>query len=154
MCVRRCTFESVRFPEGWALETLYNLDFASRFRTATSPSVVRLYHNDSPDQLTRPNVARMLAAAADHARSFETLLDRHGAALSRWAPGLLMQYTRGLATQQFLAGKRLSGFRTIVKLIRAGGGSLNASAVLLLGMIGRRSLAKAKAHRMQSGFAN
>ena len=36
----------------------------------------------------------------------ETLLDRHGAALARWAPGLLVQYTRGLATQQFLAGDR------------------------------------------------
>jgi hypothetical protein len=150
MCVRRRTFDAVRLPDGHALEPLYHMDFAARFRTATRPAVLLLCHSDAPNQLTRPNVARALAGAADHARSFEALLDRHGAALARWAPSLLVQYTRGLATQQFLAGDRLGGFRTIRRLIRARGGSLSAWAVLGLGLLGRRILAHAQQIRKEA----
>jgi hypothetical protein len=146
-CFRRSTFELVKYPEGRALEPLYHLDFAARFRTATSPAVVRLYHSDAPDQLTRPNVERALASAPDHARSFETLLERHGAGLFQYAPGLLFQYTRGLATQQFLAGDRAAGLRTMGRLIRRQRPPLNTWAVLGLGLLDRRLLAHVQAHR-------
>ena len=146
-CFRRGTFEAAKYPDGRALEPLYHMDFAARFRTATSPAVVRLYHADAPDQLTRPNIARALAAAPDHVRSLTLLLDRHGVALARWAPGLLVQYTRGLATQQFLAGDRAGGLRTIGRVIRTRRGLLSASAVLGLGLIDRRLLAHAQAQR-------
>ena len=149
MCVRRRTFETVKFPDGQALEVLYNMDFAARFHTATSPAIVRLYHTDSPDQLTRPAVVRMLDTAPDHVRSLEALLERHSAALARWAPGLLIQYTRGLATQQFLAGDRMAALRTLARLIQARGGVLSTCAVLVLGLLGRRTLATAKARRMR-----
>ncbi len=150
LCIRRQTFDTVRFPDGHALEPLYHMDFASRFLTASSPAVARLYHSDAPDQLTRPNVARTLATAVDHARSLETLLERHGEALARWAPGLFAMYTRGLATQQFLAGDRIAGVRTIHRLIRTRGGSVGAWTVLGLGLIGRRTLAHAQAHRRRA----
>jgi glycosyltransferase involved in cell wall biosynthesis len=146
-CFRRRTFELVKYPEGRALEPLYHLDFAARFQTATSPTVVRLYHSDAPDQLTRPNVERALASAPDHARSFQTLLERHAGGLARYAPGLLLQYTRGLATQQFLAGDRVGGLRTMSRLIRAQRGPLNTWAVLGLGLLDRRLLAHAQAQR-------
>lgn len=148
-CFRRETFDAVKYPDGRALESLYLMDFAARFRTATSPAVVRIYHGDAPDQLTRPNVARALAAAPDHVRNLEALLARHGAALARWAPGLLVQYTRGLATQQFLAGDRAGGLRTIGRLIRARGGPLSTWAVLGLGLLDRRILAHAQAQRIR-----
>lgn len=147
MCVRRRTFDKVKFPAGRALEPIYHMDFAATFRTATSPSVVRLYHNDAPDQLTRPNAARALASAPDHVASLTAILDRHGPALQRWAPVMLKQYTRGLAAQQFLAGQRLAGARTISRLMRSGDRSLAAWAVLGLGLIDRRVLAHVQARR-------
>jgi hypothetical protein len=153
-CFRRSTFDVVKYPDGRALESLYHLDFAAHFRTATSPAVVRLYHSDAPDQLTQPNVARALASAPDHARAFETLLERHGTGLARCAPGLLFQYTRGLATQQFLAGDRSAGLRTMSRLMRAQGGPLETWAVLGLGLLDRRLLAHAQAQRARKPFTS
>lgn len=147
MCVRRRTFETVRFPEGRALEPIYHMDFAARFRTGTSSSVVRLYHNDAPDQLTRPNAARALSSAPDHVASLTAILERHGPALQRWAPVMLRNYTRGLAAQQFLAGRRLAGARTISRLMRSGDRSVAAWAILGLGLIDKRVLARVQARR-------
>jgi hypothetical protein len=147
MCTRRRSFETVRFPDGHALETLYVFDFARHFLTATSPAVVRLYHQDAPDQLTRPNLNRMMGTAANHVRSLEALLGRHGAALAQWAPALHVQFTRGLATQQFLAGDRAAGVKTVARLIRGGERSLSTWAVLGLGLAGRHALAAVKARR-------
>jgi glycosyltransferase involved in cell wall biosynthesis len=147
MCMRRRSFDTVRFPDGRAVESLYLFDFAERFLMATSPAVVRRYHSDAPDQLTSPTLNQMLESASDHARSFKALLDRHGAALARWAPALGVQYARGLATQQFLAGDRTAGVKTVARLIRAGDGSLNTWAVLLFGLAGPRALALARTRR-------
>ena len=44
LCVRRRTFAQVRCPDS-GFGTLYHLDFSVRFKTATSPVVVRLYHS-------------------------------------------------------------------------------------------------------------
>ena len=149
-CVRRRTYETVKYSEG-ALETRYHMDFAARFLTATSPAVPRLYHSDASDQVSRPNVRRALAQAPDHMRNFQVLLDRHGGALARWAPGLLAMYTRALATQQFLAGDRLGGIRTMGRLIRARHVSLTEWAILGFGLLGRRPLAYAQAeHKRRS----
>ena len=41
LCVRRRTFAQVRCPDS-GFGTLYHLDFSVRFKTATSPVVVRL----------------------------------------------------------------------------------------------------------------
>ena len=123
------------------------MDFAARFRTATSPAVVRLYHADAPDQLTRPNIARALAAAPDHVRSLTMLLDRHGAALARWAPGLLVQYTRGLATQQFLAGDRAAGLQDDQSVDSHASRAVERLGCSGTGAIDRRLLAHAQAQR-------
>jgi hypothetical protein len=153
-CVRRRTFDYVRYTEGGGstsqfgtamAESLYHLDFAARFLTATSPAVTRLYHSDATDQVSRPSVTRALAHAPDHARNYQLLVDRHGAALARYAPELHAMYVRALATHLFLAGDRLAGLKTIGQLIRARHASFPAWAILGFGLLGRRPLAYAQA---------
>jgi Glycosyl transferase family 2 len=158
VCVRRRTFDVVRYTEGGGStsqfgtamsEPLYHLDFAARFLTATSPAVARFYHSDATDQVSRPSVTRALAQAPDHARNYQLLLDRHGAALARYAPGLHAMYVRALATHQFLAGDRIAGLKTIGRLIRARHASFPAWAILGFGLLGRRALAYAQAEHMR-----
>jgi glycosyltransferase involved in cell wall biosynthesis len=163
-CVRRRTYEIIKYAEGGAStrqfgtsmssESIYHLDFAARFLTATSPIVARLYHSDAPDQVSRPNVARALAQAPDGVKNFQLLLDRHGTALARWAPGLLAMYMRALATHQFLAGDRLAGLKTIWQLTRARHGSFAVWVILGVGLLGPRPLAYAQAeHRRRYAYS-
>jgi glycosyltransferase involved in cell wall biosynthesis len=145
--VRQRTFRTVRYPAGRALESLYHLDFAAAFLTKTSAAVVRQYHSDAPDQLTRPNPARALATAADQAESLRALLARHGDALARWAPRLLAEYTRGFATQRFLVGDRFGALRTMSRLPRSQITSPGTWAVLTFGLMGPGPLAWMQALR-------
>jgi glycosyltransferase involved in cell wall biosynthesis len=141
LCVRRRTFAHVRCPDSRHGGTLYHLDFSVRFKTATSPVVVRLYHSDAAAQVTRPSVQSAIAAAPDNAHEIEAILDRHGAALTRWAPGAAFMYQRGLVTQYFLSGNRMQGIRATLRLARSSGRSLSIWVVFALGILNRRALA-------------
>ena len=142
LCVRRRTFAQVRCPDARRGGTLYHLDFAAaRFKTATSPVVVRLYHSDAAAQMTRPSVQSAIAEAPDTVRELEAILDRHGAALTRWAPRAAFIYQRGLATQYFLSGNRMQGIRATLRLTRSSGRSLSVWVVFALGILDRRALA-------------
>jgi glycosyltransferase involved in cell wall biosynthesis len=134
---RRSTFVTVRFPDDRSFEALYHLDFASRFISAAFPEAARLYHHDAGNQLTRPTVDDLLANASDHAKSIETLLQRHGRALQTWAPRIYAQQLVGLATLHFLAGDRATGMRAL----RRAPLSLRAVVVALAGLLGARPLA-------------
>jgi glycosyltransferase involved in cell wall biosynthesis len=140
-CVRRRTFAHVRWPDSRLVGTLYHLDFAARFKTATSPVVVRLYHSDAAAQLGRPSVQSAIAAAPGQVLELETLLDRHGAALTRYAPRAAVIYRRGLVTRYFLSGNRVQGIRATLRLTRSSGRSLSIWVVFALGILNRRALA-------------
>jgi hypothetical protein len=149
-CVRRRTFDTVRYPNGrGSLEVLYHMDFAAQFLTVASPVVARCYHSDAADQFSRPKIDRTLAWAPDYVRTFQALLGRHGDAMARWAPALLVEYTRALATQQFFTGDRRAGLRTIGRLIGARQAPFSAWVVLGLGVVSPRALAHAQAYRMR-----
>jgi glycosyltransferase involved in cell wall biosynthesis len=141
LCVRRRTFAHVRCLDSGRGGTLYHLDFAVLFKTATSPVVVRLYHSDAAGQMTRPSVQSAIADAPANAHEIETILDRHGAALRRWAPGAAFMYQRGLVTQYFLSGTRMQGIRATLRLARSSGRSLSLWVVFALGILNRRALA-------------
>jgi glycosyltransferase involved in cell wall biosynthesis len=148
--VRRATFDFVRYSEGRALESLYHLDFARRYRTFASSEIVRLYHHDAPDQLTKASPRESMRSAADQARQTEELLRSHGEALRRWAPRLFRQMSAGLATMYFLAGDRASGTRAALSSLREQPLSLRQWVVLGAGMLGPAPLAYVKSLRMRS----
>jgi glycosyltransferase involved in cell wall biosynthesis len=145
--VRRRTFERVRFPEDRGLEGVYHLDFSRLFLTRTCPGVVRLYHTDADNQLTRPSVSQVLLSAPDLARNTQELLARHGGALRAWAPKVYWEQVSGLVTLHFLSGSRLKGWRSALKCLRRNPASAKVWATLLIGSLGRRPLACLKARR-------
>jgi glycosyltransferase involved in cell wall biosynthesis len=145
--VRRHTFEHVRYSESRALEALYHLDVAKRYTIASFPDVVRLYHHDAGNQLTRPNRAELLRSAGDQATQTQEVLARHGDALGRWAPRRHRQLVSGLATLSFLAGRRADGVRAAFRFLRMQPIAPAQWLVLVAGLIGPRILAFVKSLR-------
>lgn len=152
LVIRRDTFAAVRFPEGRALEALYHLDFAQRFRSRSCPDFVRLYHHDAGDQLIRRSAKQVIRAASDEANSIELVLRHHGESLRRFAPKIYAMHASGLATLKFLAGDRGSGTRLVMREIVGAGFSLRLLIIFLLGILGAWPLAWFKTMRFRQAI--
>ena len=84
--VKRAAFEKVRYYDDRTLETPFHLDFMKQFNAWSFPDVLRVYHHDAENQLTRPNVNRSIQYARDQASSWELMIKNHGDALKLHAP--------------------------------------------------------------------
>jgi hypothetical protein len=146
-CVRAATFPAIRWPEGHADEALYHLDVARAVDVQLEPDVVRLYHHDAPNQVTRPWMERLLRWAPDSARAVDDLLLRHGHALERCAPRLAALFLAEAATWQFLSGHRQAGLRYALAYGRRSGDWKRAAPVMALGTVGPQMLAWGKTMR-------
>lgn len=140
-CSRVSTFPEIAYPTGHAEEGLYHLDLARCGRISVSPVIVRRYHHDAPNQITRPDMRRTLLFAADAAANADAVLQHHGEALQRYAPTVYAQRLREAALYHFMAGNRSAGLRDARQARRFGGGSFKLLLLILLGMMGRVPLA-------------
>lgn len=147
-CILASTFQYVRFPEDRSYETLYHLDFAARFRTASHVEVARFYHSDATDQNSFvPNPRHWLSVAPDVAGSLERVISRHGVAMARVAPRAFNETLRSAAKFQFLSGNRRRALTLLRELWRRERLSPLSCGILGLGMLGSRPLAWADAFR-------
>ncbi len=109
-CVRRSSFDEVRYPADRMLEDKYHLDFARRFRSRFHPDVLRLYHQDAGNSLVRHLQALdpIVDAAflRDLANGFRLLLEGHGPALRQASRALYGDYVQMAARSALLAGRR------------------------------------------------
>lgn len=140
-CSRTSTFPAIAFPEGHAEEGLYHLDLARIGKVATSPAVVRVYHYDAPNQVTRPDYRRAMRFAPDAASNVDTVLARHGEGLRQHAPTLYRFRLREGALQHFLAGHRRQALRYARDSARVDGISVKLALITILGIAGRVPLA-------------
>jgi glycosyltransferase involved in cell wall biosynthesis len=116
-CIRAATFREIRFPEDRSYETLYHLDFASRFMTRSHAQVARLYHTDAEDQNSFvPNPRHWLRVAPDVARSLNEVVARHGPRMHVVAPNAFDEMLRSAAKFNFLAGDRRRGVGLLLRL--------------------------------------
>jgi glycosyltransferase involved in cell wall biosynthesis len=140
-CSRTSTFPAIAFPEGHAEEGLYHFDLARIGKVATSPSVVRVYHHDAPNQVTRPDHRRALRFAPDAAANVDTVVARHGEAMRQHAPTLYRYRLREGALQHFLAGHRRMALRYVRDAAGLDGISVKLALITILGLAGRVPLA-------------
>ncbi|MHB8453960.1 MAG: glycosyltransferase family 2 protein [Acidiferrobacterales bacterium] len=146
ICVRRTTFNQVRYPEDRSLEMIYHLDFSHAFLTRNSPDVVRMYHQDADNSLCNSfSQEKALRNAPDHARNSELILLRHGDGLGKWAPHVYLVELKGGATNSFLANKRIKGLKYAARYVRQRPFSPDIWIILLFGLLGRQPLAWMKA---------
>jgi glycosyltransferase involved in cell wall biosynthesis len=142
-CVRRGTFPHVRYSDGHSdsEEALYHLDMARAVRVGLCSDVVRLYHMDADNRLTRPRPERSLRYAADGVRHAERVLARHGGALQTTAPTVFVRMLHTAMLYSFLAGNRASGLRYAARQLRAGHRLFRTVAIVLAGLLGPVPLA-------------
>lgn len=139
--VRRSTFEKVRYLGGHAREALYHFDFARCFLVRSCPDVVRAYHQDARNQLTKPNRRRWLEQAPERVRELETLISKHGEALSVLAPRVYSDQLLALARCHFLRGRRLPGLRYAGLALRHRSSWSKLVPVVAFGLLSRNVLA-------------
>jgi len=145
--VRRVTFEKARYYNDRTLEGPYHLDFMKQFNAWSFPDVVRLYHHDAENQLTKPNMSRTIEGAQDQALSGELLLKNHGEALRVYAPQIYRRHVSGLATLSFISGNRLKGIKYSLSSLENNFFSLRNWVILLFGLLGPKPIAWLKSFR-------
>ena len=121
-CVRRSTFQRVRFPDNHGLEDCYHLDFSAQYASIISPEVIRLYHQDAPNSLVKRTATfhstRDRQFVRDRGDNIALALARHTPALRRHAPSLLAEYESRLLTLRLLANDRVDATRALLRLSR------------------------------------
>jgi glycosyltransferase involved in cell wall biosynthesis len=143
-CSRASSFPAVRYSEGHAPESWYHLELVRHGRVVLCREIVRRYHHDAPQRVTRPVPRQSLRWAADEVDDLQRVLTTHGDALRRLAPSTYFLNTAAGATSAFLCGRRLLGVRLCVQLLRRGPFSPRTWFLLLVGLIGRHPLAAAQ----------
>jgi Glycosyl transferase family 2 len=150
-CMQREVLEGGNYFAGrrGAVEALWELDLARREPSLWVPDVLGLVHADAPNSLIRDVgarrlIERLLLDAPDQRWMAETMLERHGDALARYAPHYLRWVAESAALQSFLAGGRVAGLRGSLAAARAGAPPAKLAATALLGLAGPRALAWAK----------
>lgn len=148
--VRLGTFEKVRYYNDRTLEGPYHLDFMKQFHAWSFPEVVRLYHHDAENQLTKPSMSYTIEGAQNQALSGELLLKNHGEALKVYAPRIYRRHISGLATLCFLSCNRSRGIKYSLSSLANNFFSIRNWVILLFGLLGRKRLAWLKSFR--AGF--
>ena len=145
--VKRAAFEKVRYYDDRTLETVFHLDFMKQFNAWSFPDVLRVYHHDAENQLTRPDINRLIQYAEDQALSWERMLMNHSDALRLHAPQIYRSMISNLATLCFLSGNRLKGIRYSFSSLKSNYMSLKYWAILIFGLLGAKPLAWLKYFR-------
>jgi glycosyltransferase involved in cell wall biosynthesis len=152
-CSRRFTFNAVKWAEQrWTDHCLYNLDFAARFRTRFCSATVAHVHLDAGTRVSyQRRTARIArAAAVELGAEMDRIFERHGTALSQFAPRTFAMYQRMRASYHFLAGERRRGLRQSLICLRAEPMSAESWSLPLIGFSSPRLFAALRAWRPPS----
>jgi glycosyltransferase involved in cell wall biosynthesis len=148
-CLRRSVLARTPFPADrrGAMESLYELDLASREKTLCVDDVLGKEHTDAPNSWLRTVsadelVPRLLREAPDMLWMAETTLARHGEALRRYGPRQYATMLRIASMQAFLLGQRSKGARYALAVLRRRPLEPLAWITLALGLIGPRAVAQ------------
>lgn len=135
----------VRFPENRMLEDGYHLTFSRTYKQLYLPDVLRLYHQDADNQLTkylgRVDPERDKALIRDRAEGLEALLKKNAAALRLYAPCVYRAYLYNATIQSLLAHRWRSALALALLHVRCaplkgkawglwGGGAFGAFGLL------------------------
>jgi glycosyltransferase involved in cell wall biosynthesis len=148
-CIKREVFETTPlFAERrGAMETLWELELASKEKTLYVEDVLGHEHTDAPNSWLRSAstselLPRLFSDAPDMLWMAETTLQRHGEALRRLGPNGYTTMLRVAAVQAFLLGKRRAGVRYAVAALRRRPLEPQAWVTLILGLLGPHAVAR------------
>ena len=148
-CVRKRTFQSIRFPDSVALEDEYHLDFNWVHTSLFCEDIIRLYHQDAEDSLVKRTVRfdrqRDARFALERAVVVARAIAKHGPAMRVYAPDLLEEYQSRLLTLWLLCGRRRQAFGVFLSRLRARSKVAKLAVVFAIGLLDARLLAAVRA---------
>jgi glycosyltransferase involved in cell wall biosynthesis len=138
-CTRLGTFDHVRWRE-WRMagEILYRFDLAHRYPILLASEALGLVHSDADNRLTSQLRKSHNApeAGTDLGEEMDLILERHGAALHRFAPQTLRRFLGVRASYYYRTGSLGAGVRQSLRCITATPLSIEPWLVLLGGLAG------------------
>ena len=153
-CVRRSSFQVVKWPESRAYEWIYHLNFARAFPTRMFRDVVSRVHYDAANRLTNVSffdyLRKQKVEALDGANALDEIVASHGVALRRFAPRIFRSLLRQRFEMYFLAGETFHGLRLAREFLRAYPLVATAWATLAAGVLGPSPLGALKFLRVKS----
>ena len=144
--VRRNTFKICRYEQNRALEMAYHLNFSKNFLIKTFPDIVRLYHGDAGNQLTKSSFREILKSASNQSKSVEEIIRLHGNSLQTYSPTVYKNLLNGSVTLHLLSGSRLYGLMAFLRYKKVYSVERKMIAVILIGTVSRTALAIAKSY--------
>lgn len=151
-CMHRSVLEHTNYfiDRRGAMEALWELDLSRREQSLWVSDILTRQHSDAANSYTRDAsarrlVPRLLGEAPDQLWMVETLLCEHGAELAIRAPHYRRWLLESAALEAFLTSQRVKGTRHAWAALRAGAPRLKLAFTVLLGVLGPRALAYAKA---------
>ena len=142
---KRSTFSHARYPANRGLEELYHLNFAARFKGRMCSEILRLYHQDSGDRLTRRveqfETEEDRQFAADRASTLDEALTLYGEDIRCHAPSLYREVLASLLVLKLLLGDRRGALALMRPAVAAGISMLWLGAIAGLGLISSGLLA-------------
>ena len=155
---RRSTFSNVKFPSNRGLEDLYFLNFSKHYLGRICPEVLRLYHQDANNQISRGigrvNRKRDLQFVRDRIATLEEALMLHGEDIRQYAPSIYRDFLSQLLTLKLLLGDRRGAFALLRPASSAGVGLSRILTVSGLGFVHPSILAAARVLRSAAGTAS
>jgi len=145
---RRSTFSNVKYPSNRGLEDLYFLNFSKHYLGRICPEVLRLYHQDADNRISRSvdrvNRKRDLQFVRDRIATLEEALMLHGEDIRQYAPSIYRDFMSRLLTLKLLLGDRLGAFALLRPASSAGVGLSRILTVSGLGFVHPSILAAAQ----------
>jgi glycosyltransferase involved in cell wall biosynthesis len=150
-CMHRSVLEGTNYfrDRRGAVEALWELNLARTEPSLWVDDVLSRFHTDAPNRYDGHSggsqlIARLLADAPDQLWMAEEMLAQHGSELARFAPSYRRWLVESAAREALLAGDRVKGIRHSRAAVAAGASVPKISALLVLGLAGPRTLARAK----------
>src|SRR5689334_7216050 len=141
LVTRRGVHETFHFRENRVPEDLFYLDVAKRYRSCLFPPVLRLYHQDADNRMTKVNSVggqdhRNRRSAEAETDESARLLARHGRALAAAAPQTYSYYLTRMAGTAFRCGRKRQGLTACLKALARQPLQPRVIGLLIAGLLG------------------
>jgi glycosyltransferase involved in cell wall biosynthesis len=153
LAMRRSAHTTFRFPDERVPEDRTYFDLAKRYRSRFYQIVLRLYHQDANDQMTKQSqpggqIHRDRRSTVAETEEWQRLIDDHGSSLAAHAPRTYVMYQTRLAASAFRCGRTSQGARACLKALARRPLHPRTIGLLVFGLLGPTVLERVRASRL------
>jgi glycosyltransferase involved in cell wall biosynthesis len=153
LAMRRSAHHTFRFPDERVPEDRTYFDLAKCYGSWFYPVVLRLYHQDANDQMTKQSqpggqIHRDRRSTVAETEEWQRLIDDHGSSLAAHAPRTYVMYQTRLAASAFRCGRTSQGVKACLKALARRPLHPRTIGLLVFGLLGPNVLERVRASRL------